>query len=175
MSRSRKRFAALSVRVAPSAVAGPAVSAQRKDGTFPWFLMAKRIQHSVWSGSRGPEKNYGIARGRIHPAECALQAREQKIFRFFKRGDRCFARDGGKTRKELLEGFATFEVVKERLKRDPRATKNRSSSEDFRIFDYDIHAETVAYARQQDRCGNGRWRGEKRRNVPVVFDREEKA
>jgi hypothetical protein len=41
-----------------------------------------------------------------------LEAGQQKVLRFFERGDRRFARDAGKTLQELFERLAAFRVVK---------------------------------------------------------------
>ena len=61
------------------------------------------------------------------------------MFGLFEGGEGRFARDGGKTLYKFFKGFSARNVVEQSLDGHSGAAEHRSSAEDVRIFDDDVH------------------------------------
>jgi len=57
-----------------------------------------------------------------------LEARDEKLFRFFESSDCGFARDGGKSFQKVFDCFSAFEVIEKRLDGNARSAKDGSSA-----------------------------------------------
>lgn len=86
-----------------------------------------------------------------------LGAGEQKVFRFFKGGQRRLARDGGEALQKIFNGFATFQVIEESLDRHSCSAEDWSSPEDIFVLDDDVHDWIVPRMQARGRRGPPAW------------------
>jgi hypothetical protein len=113
-----------------------------------WFSLAirRRVEFSIapaihslviltkWSPrrSRGLPRKDLCTRQRCRTCR-VLTPEDRKLRSSLKRLDRCLASYGRKIVKKFVKSLAAFDVIQERLKRNPCPAKNRSATQNLRV------------------------------------------